>query len=374
MSNKHIFDQLVAAMTEAMPGVSDLLFIPGRPPQMDCLGQLRPYEGKLTEPMVSPQFTTELASALIGGNELLEADLRNNGSCDCAYALPGSARFRANIYRQMGHLAVVMRKLPNTIPTLEQLGMPEVFAHMAKERNGIVFITGAAGMGKTTTLAAILNEINRTEAIHIITLEDPVEYLHSPQRATFSQRELGRDFFTYPAGVRAALRQAPRAILVGEIRDRETMDAALTAAETGHVVFTTLHTIDAGQTLNRIVAMFSKEEEQLVRQRLSNTLRWVANQRLVSKDGGGLLLVTEVMGSNLRSREALLLGESERRNLHEIIESGVSPHGWHSFEQSLLKAYMAGLITEETAVLHSSHKNQICQAIDRSRHLRPNKP
>ena len=252
--------------------------------------------------------------------------------------------------------------------------MPQVFAQIVKERNGIVFITGAAGMGKTTTLAAILDEINRTEAVHIITLEDPVEYLHTPERATFSQRELGRDFFSYADGLRAALRQAPRVILVGEIRDRQTMEAALSAADTGHTVFTSLHTIDAAQTINRIVGMFNKEEEHLVRLRLSSTLRWVASQRLISKVDGGLQLVTEVMGSNLRSREALLLGESEKRNLHEIIESSVAPYGWHSFEQSLHEAYLAGFITEETAVLHSTHKSQISQAIDRSRHLLGSKP
>ena len=322
-------------MAEAMPGISDLLFIPGQPPQMDCLGQLRAYEGGLAEPVVSPQFTAELAATLIDSSEMLKANLQNNGSCDCAYAVPGIVRFRANIYRQMGHLAIVMRKLPTVIPTLEQLGMPEVFAQIVKERNGIIFITGAAGMGKTTTLAAILNEINRTEPVHIITLEDPVEYLHSPKLATFSQRELGRDFFSYPEGLRAAMRQAPRVILVGEIRDRETMEAALAAADTGHTVFTTLHTVDAAQTINRIVGMFKKEEEHLVRLRLSSTLRWVVSQRLIGKEGGGLQLVTEVMGSSLRSREALLLGESEKRNLHEIIESGVAPYGWHSFWVSL---------------------------------------
>src|SRR5579883_575414 len=300
MSDKATFDQIVTAMTQAFEGVSDLLFIPGRPPQMDCLGQLRPFENKLAEPVVSSKFTAAFAAVLMDGNPLLEADLRNSGACDCAYSLAGVARFRVNIYRQLGQLAIVMRKLPNTIPTLEQLGLPEVFANIVKERNGIVFVTGAASMGKTTTLAAMLNEINRTQAIHIITLEDPVEYLHSCKQATFSQRELGKDFFNYPSGLRAALRQAPRAILVGEVRDRETMDAALTAAETGHIVFTTLHTIDAGQTLSRIVGMFAKEEEQLVRQRLSATLRWVASQRLVNKVGGGLQLVTEVMGSNLR--------------------------------------------------------------------------
>ncbi|MEY4385887.1 MAG: hypothetical protein RLY20_1170 [Verrucomicrobiota bacterium] len=241
---------------------------------------------------------------------------------------------------------------------------------MLKERNGIIFVTGATGMGKTTTLAALLNELNKTQDIHIITLEDPVEYRHTAIKASFSQRELGRDFFSYSTGLRAALRQAPRAILVGEIRDRETMEVALTAAETGHVVFTTLHTINASQSINRILGMFDKEEEPLVRQRLADTLRWIASQRLVPKVGGGLQLVTEIMGSNLRSREVIKLGESEKRNLHDIIESSVTPYGWHSFEQSLLKAFQAGSITEDTALLQSTHKNKLRQAIDLARHSR----
>ena len=370
MNERNAFDQLLEAMTASGPGLSDLLFIPGHPPLVNCSGHLRAFKGDLADPVITPQFTAQLASVLMGDNEPLAASLRSTGSCDCAYAVSGIARFRVNIYRQMGHLAAVMRKLPNSIPTLEQLGLPAVFGEIVKERNGIIFVTGAAGMGKTTTVAAILNELNRTEDTHIITLEDPVEYLHMPIRASISQRELGKDFFSYAAGLRAALRQAPGAILVGEIRDRETMDVALTAAETGHVIFATLHTIDAGQSINRILGMFDEEEEILVRHRLASTLRWVVSQRLVSRVGGGLQLVTEIMGNNLRSREALLLGDSDMRNLHEIIESGGKAYGWHSFEQSLLKAYLAGLITEETAILHSTHKNQIRQAIDASRHLR----
>ena len=368
--NKDKFNQLLVAMLEGRPGLSDLLFIPGRPPQMDCYGKLRAYSGPLTEPVVTPQFAEQLAAILIDGNTLLTESLRTQGSCDCSYALPGVARFRVNVYRQSGHLAVVMRKLSNDVPAVENLGLPAVLADILNERSGLIFITGATGVGKTTTLAAILNELNRTRDIHIITLEDPVEFLHTPIRATFSQRELGKDFFSYPIGLRAALRQAPKVIFVGEIRDRETMEVALTAAETGHIVFTTLHTINAGQTINRILGMFDKDEEQLMRQRLADTLRWVVSQRLVSKIDGELHLVSEVMGSNLRSREVITMGESDKRNLHDIIEGSVTPWGWHSFEQSLLKAYTAGLITEETALLHATHKSKLRQAIDLSRHSR----
>jgi twitching motility protein PilT len=368
--NKDLLNKLLAAMLEGRTGLSDLLFIPGRPPQMDCYGKLHAYKGDLAEPVVTPQFAEQLASIIMDGNALLAECLRTHGSCDCSYALDGIARFRVNVYRQNGQLAVVMRKLANEVPALEKLGLPAVVADIVKERSGLVFVTGATGVGKTTTLAAMLNELNRTQDIHIITLEDPVEFLHTPIRASFSQRELGKDFFSYPIGLKAALRQAPKAIFVGEIRDRETMEVALTAAETGHIVFTTLHTINAGQTINRILGMFDKDEEQLMRQRLADTLRWVVSQRLVSKVDGGLLLVTEVMGSNLRSREVITMGESDKRNLHDIIEASVTPYGWHSFEQSLLKAFMAGLITEETALLHAAHKSKLRQAIDLSRHSR----
>jgi twitching motility protein PilT len=373
MNQKESLAQLLTAMTVAGSELSDLLFIPGHVPQMNCSGHLRAFRDNLAEPVLGPQFTADMAVILIAGNEALAASLRTTGSCDCSYALPGVARFRVNIYQQMGHLAVVMRKLPNAVPTLEELKLPAVFQHIAKERNGFIFVTGSAGMGKTTTVAALLNELNRTQDIHIVTLEDPVEYLHEPNRASISQRELGKDFFNYPEGLRAALRQAPGAILVGEIRDRETMEVALMAAETGHIVFATLHTIDAGQSIHRILGMFEKGQEQLVRQRLAGTLRWVVSQRLVEKEGGGLQLVTEVMGSNLRSREALLLGESDTRNLHGIIETGGTLQGWHSFEQSLLQAYLAGSITEETAVAHSTHKNHFRQTLDASRHLRQRK-
>jgi twitching motility protein PilT len=282
--NKERFNLLLAAMLDSGNGLSDLLFIPGRPPQMDCYGRLHPYKGDLTEPVVSPQLTGQLAHIIMEDSALLAESLRQHGSCDCSYALPGVARFRVNIYCQSGHLAIVMRKLSNSVPELESLGLPPVVRDILKEKSGLIFVTGATGAGKTTTLAAFLNQLNRSQDIHIITLEDPVEFLHTPQRASFSQRELGKDFFSFPVGLKAALRQAPKAILVGEIRDRETMEVALTAAETGHVVFTSLHTIDAAQTINRILGMFDKDEEQLMRQRLADTLRWVVSQRLVAKN------------------------------------------------------------------------------------------
>src|SRR6478736_8270858 len=363
--NKERFNDLLIAMILCESGISDLLFIPGRVPQMSCYGRLRSYTSDLISDPVTAEMTGQLAEILMDGNALIAENYRKNGSCDCSYSVPGVARFRVNIYSQAGHRAIVMRKLSNTIPQLEDLKVPPVFEQIISENAGLVFITGATGTGKTTTLAAILNEINRTQDIHVISLEDPIEYLHEPIRASFSQREYGKDFYNFSFGLKAALRQAPHAIMVGEIRDRETMEVAITAGETGHIVFTSLHTINATQTINRILGMFDKDEEALMRQRLADSLRWVVSQRLVPKLDGGLHLVTEVMGNNMRSREVIIAGESEKHNLHEIIESSVTPWGWHSFEQSLLSAVLSGDIAPDTALHYSGHKNQMQQALDK---------
>jgi twitching motility protein PilT len=240
---------------------------------------------------------------------------------------------------------------------------------MIREKNGIVFVTGGTGTGKTTTLAAMLNELNQSSEVHVVTLEDPIEFLHRHAKATFSQRELGKDFPTFASGLRAALRQAPKVILLGEIRDRESMEIALTAAETGHLVFTTLHTINAGQTINRILGFFNKEEERQVRDRLAETLRYVVSQRLVSRIDGGRLLVTEIMGSSLRTRESIIFGEAENRTFLEIIEAG-DIHGWHSFDQSLLKAFESGEITDEMAITYATHKTKMRRDIEMSNKLK----
>jgi len=356
-------DGLLSAMIQSADGVSDLLFVAGKPPQVEAYGKLKPFALRQGESGLTSTRIESLARAIIAGNERLLQDLAESGSCDCSYDLVNFCRFRVNIFRQNGNYAMVLRRLQTDIPTMDGLKLPPVFKEVIKEKNGIVFVTGGTGSGKTTTLAAMLNEINQSSEVHIVTLEDPIEFLHPHLKSTFSQRELGRDFYTFPQGLRAALRQAPKIILVGEIRDRETMDIALTAAETGHIVFTTLHTISAGQTVNRILGMFSTEEEMRVRERLAETVRYAVSQRLVPRRTGGRLLVTEVMGSNLRTREAIALGESELRRFSDIIEAG-STAGWHTFEHSLVKAYEEELITEETAVLYCVNKPQMHQRID----------
>ena len=355
-------DPLLTALIQSAEGISDLLFVTGKPPLAETHGRLLPPVNLNLPILTSPQIES-LAFAIINGNERLVEDLAQTGSCDCSYSLTGICRFRANIYRQNSNYAMVLRRLSSKIPTMAELKLPPVFYDIIKEKTGLVFITGGTGSGKTTTLAALLNEINLTHEVHVVTLEDPIEFLHPQLKAAFSQRELGRDFYNFPAGLRASLRQAPKIILVGEIRDRETMDIVLTAGETGHLVFSTLHTMSAGQTINRILGMFSREEEQLVRERLAGSLRYIVSQRLIPKREGGRLLVTELLGSSLRSREAMQLGEGENRRFADIIEAG-STLGWHSFEQSLSRAFEDELITEEAAVLYSINKSLMTQRVD----------
>ncbi len=350
-------------MLSAGDGVSDLFFVVDRPPQVEVFGELSAVEGGVFPGLLKPEHTEAIAFALIGDNPRLIDDLNATGSCDTAYAVLGTARFRVNVFKQRGTYAMVLRKLSTKIASVDDLKLPPVFRRIIKEKTGLVFVTGATGSGKTTTLAAMLNELNATHKCHIVTLEDPVEYVHPHRLATFSQREMGHDFSTFAAGLRAALRQAPKVILVGEIRDRETMEIALTAAETGHVVYSTLHTVSAGQSIQRVLGLFEKDEEKQVRERLCEVLRWVVSQRLAPKIGGGRVMIPEIMGSNLRTRETILLGENDARNLQDIIEAGTQD-GWCSFEQSLSGAFEKDQITEETAMLLSVNKSRMRRLLD----------
>ncbi len=356
-------DNILSAMLRTYDGISDLNFSVGHPLQVEDFGELKPVYVDPPIEALTPYQTEQIALTLIQGNRRLLYDYLTGGSCDCSYSLGDEARFRVNIFRQQGHFSIVLRKLENVVPSVQTLGLPSIFSEIAKERTGLVLVTGSTGSGKTTTLAALLNEINATQPVHIVTLEDPIEYVHPKLRATFNQRELGHDFNNYPNGLRAALRQAPKVILVGEMRDRATVEVAMMAAETGHLVLSTLHTIDAGQSINRILGLFSLGEEQQLRIRLADTLRYVVSQRLAPKVGGGRQLLTEILGNNLRTKETVALGEGEHRSFYEIIEAS-SPFGWMTFDQSILDAYQNGHISEDTARSFASRKGRISRGID----------
>lgn len=356
-------DQILSAMLASQPEVSDLLFTSGRPPQVEAYGELKPVTLEPPIAQLTPFQIETIALNLIGDNLWQIEDLLRHGSCDSSYSLSDRARFRVNIFSQRGNFSIVCRQLNAAIPTLEQLKFADIFKEIPREKTGLVLVTGATGSGKSTTLAAILNEINRSKAVHIVTLEDPVEYLHKHDQATFNQRELGVDFDSYSNGLRAALRQAPKVILVGEMRDRETVKIALSAAETGHLVLSTLHTVNAGDTINRILGMFEPDEQEQVRIRLADSLRWVVSQRLAPRIGGGRQALIELMGSNLRTQEAIRLGESEGKTFYEIIEASY-PFGWRTFDNACLDAFEEGQITEETATLYCTKRSVVSRGID----------
>ncbi len=348
---------------EVKKDISDLNFTVDKPLQVEHWGELVTIPCTPPIEKLTPYQTEMVALNLIASNYRLTEDLVRHGSCDSSYSLDGVARFRVNVFSQRGNFSVVLRKLNTIIPTLADLEMPPIFNEVSKEKTGLILVTGATGSGKSTTLAGVLNEINESRSIHVITLEDPVEFIHPQKKATFNQRELGTDFNTFASGLRAALRQAPKIILVGEMRDRETVEIALSAAETGHLVLSTLHTIDAGQTINRILGMFEPEEQEQVRVRLADTLKWVISQRLVPKLGGGRQVLLEIMGNNIRTKETIVQGESEGKSFYEIIEASY-PFGWRTFDHAAVEAYEAGLISEDVALQHCSKRGVVTRKID----------
>ncbi len=357
-------DQIIQDMLVARKGISDLNFTVGRPCQVAADGRLHEVNINLAGGVLTPFQTEQMALTLIQDNRRLLTDYFRHGSCDFSYNLPDGPRFRVNIFSQRGTTSIVMRKLESRVPTIEELNLPECFMKMAGEKNGIILFTGATGTGKTTSLAAILDAINKKDNLHVVTLEDPIEYVHPHRKATFNQRELGQDFDTFANGLRVALRQAPNVVLVGEIRDRETMEIALNASETGHLVFSTLHTMSAGHTINRIIGMFSSEEERQVRVRLADAVRWVVGQRLLPKEGGGRIAIFDIMQNNIRVKDAIINGEREGKTFYEIIESG-NAYDMQTFDQHLVRLFEAGQITEDIALAYASNKSRVRQGIDK---------
>ncbi|MEE8540802.1 MAG: PilT/PilU family type 4a pilus ATPase [Desulfobacterales bacterium] len=360
---KQEIDHILAKMLDSHDNVSDLNITAGKPFQVESSGELAKVALDPPFDEITPFQAEVFALNLINQNRRLTETFLKEGSCDSSYELPGKARFRVNIFSQRGNYSTVLRKLETKIPTLQDLNLPDAFLKIAGERNGIVLVTGSTGSGKSTSLAAVLNEINENKSVHVVTLEDPIEYQHPHKKSTFNQREMGNDFDTFASGLRAALRQAPKVILVGEMRDRETVEIGLSAAETGHLVVSTLHTVDAGQTINRILGMFNTEEENQIRIRLADTVRWIVCQRLLPKVGGGRAAAFEIMGSNLRVKDSILHGESEGKTYYEIIQDGKA-FGMTTFDDYIIGLYKQGLITEETAMAYASRKGIVGRGLD----------
>ncbi|MEZ5963455.1 MAG: PilT/PilU family type 4a pilus ATPase [Planctomycetota bacterium] len=361
-----VVQSLLREVLSARGRVSDINLTVGRAPQMEADGRLVAVPGRAP---LTGEDTTRLVTTLLGEEKRLWDDLHANGSCDCAYALAGGPRFRVNVFKTCGHFGVVLRVLPSEVPTLESLKLPPILDEIAGLANGLVLVTGATGSGKSTTLAAVIDRINRTKAVHVLTLEDPIEFRHPHKTATVNQRELGSDFTSFAAGLRAALRQAPKVILVGEIRDRDTVEIALKAAETGHLVLSTMHTIDAGQTVNRIVGMFEADEQRVIRGRLADTLRMVVSQRLLPRESGGRVAALEVMGNNLPVREMIKLGEKPDRTFYDLIGDGARV-GWQTFDQHITRLLAEGAISEETAFTYCTDKSVVRRAVDQLKNKR----
>jgi twitching motility protein PilT len=348
---------LITAMLGSSPGISDLIFSPARPPQVEKHGELTAVDVPEV-PMLRAEDTAQVARDLIGGNAHALRALKEQGACDFSYAIPGRARFRVNVFRQRGSFAAVLRVIPSKIPSLAELNLPASLTEIASLKNGIVLVTGPTGSGKSSTLAAIIDQINTTRAEHIVTIEDPIEFLHTHKRATVHQRELHSDTPTFSLALRAALRQAPKVILVGEMRDRETIEIALTAAETGHLVLSTLHTIDASKTVERIVGAFDTGDQLALRSRLAASFRYFISQRLIPRKSGGRLAVLEVLKSTMRTREYIERGEGEGKTLLDAMRDGALD-GMQYFDGEIEKLVREGVVSYATGLLYATNPGNL---------------
>jgi len=349
---------IITAMLRAAKHVSDLIFSPGRPPQVESSGQLVevqiPQVGKL-----SAEDTARIAADLIGGNQQAVTKLKEQGSCDISYSLALLARFRVNIFTQRGSCAIVMRVIPNRVPSFGSLHLPEQLRDIINIRNGIVLVTGPTGSGKSSTLAAVVDLINDEKAYHVITIEDPIEFLHPHKKSTVHQRELHSDTPSFALALRAALRQAPKVILVGEMRDKETIEIALEAAETGHLVLSTLHTIDASKTVERVIGAFPQGDQHVIRTRLAKAFRFIISQRLAPRlDGEGRVAIIEILKSTMRTREYVEKGENEGRTLVDAMRDG-STEGMQDFDTEIERLIRNGTIGLETGLAYSTNPGNL---------------
>jgi twitching motility protein PilT len=342
-------------MLRSAPKISDLFFSPGKPPMVEIDGRLSPVGGRV----LTPDDTRYIATELIGSNKYALSNLRDHGSCDVSYSLAGTSRFRVNVFTQRGTYAIVMRVIPSRIPSFAELNLPPELENITNLRNGIVLVTGPTGSGKSSTLAAIIDLINKKHSYHILTIEDPIEFLHPHHNCIVHQRELHSDTTSFALALRAALRQAPKVILVGEMRDRETIEIAMEAAETGHLVMSTLHTIDAAKTVERIVGVFPLAEQHVIRNRLAKSFRYIISQRLVPrKDGGGRVAALEILKSTLRTREYVEKGEGEGKTLLDAMRVGTT-EGMQHFDGELDKLIRAGIIDFETGMAYATNAGNL---------------
>ena len=355
------FQSVLHRMLGVDPKISDLIFSPGRPPQVELTGDLQPVPLTGLERLQPPQIKAMVDLMLIDneqGREILE----KSGSTDISYSVNGLCRFRVNIFRQRGTYAIVMRVIPTKPPDWKELDLPPAVMSSAELKNGLVLVTGPTGSGKSTTLAAIIDVINSTKKYHIVTIEDPIEFIHEHKVSTVHQRELHSDTPDFALALRAALRQAPKVILVGEMRDRETIEVAMEAAETGHLVLSTLHTVDAAKTIDRIIGVFPKNEETVIRTRLAQSFRRIISQRLMPKEGGGRIAAIEILISNSRTREYIEKGEKEGRSITDAMNDG-SLEGMQTFDAILEKFIREGLVRKEVAVAYATNQNNLLLSI-----------
>jgi twitching motility protein PilT len=350
--------KVLQQMLEVSDKVSDLIFSPGRPPQIELVGKLQPVPIVGVEKL-SPAQTLGIAKLIIGDNESATESLDKFGSTDLSFSVSGLSRFRVNIFKQRGTLAIIMRVIPPRPPRFEDFDLPRQLREIVDLKNGIVLVTGPTGSGKSSTLAAIIDLINETKFYHIVTIEDPIEFLHGHKNSTIHQRELHSDTPNFALALRAALRQAPKVILVGEMRDRETMEVALEAAETGHLVLSTLHTIDAAKSVERIIGVFPKNEEQSIRTRLAQSFRFIVSQRLLPRaDGSGRVAAIEILKATSRTREYIERGESEGKSLMDAMAQGET-EGMQAFDGEIEKLVRNGIVSKEDGLAYSSNSGNL---------------
>src|SRR5213594_2221435 len=338
--------------------VSDLIFSPGRPPQIELVGKLQAVPATGIEKL-TPAHTAGIAKLIIGNHENAAESLEKYGSADLSFSVAGLCRFRVNIFKQRGTHAIVLRVLPQPPPRFEELDLPPQLREIAELKNGVALVTGPTGSGKSSTLAAIIDLINEKKFYHIVTIEDPIEFLHTHKNSTIHQRELHSDTPSFALALRAALRQAPKVILVGEMRDKETIEIALEASETGHLVMSTLHTIDASKTIERIVGVFPLGDQQAIRTRLAKSFRFIVSQRLLPKaDGKGRIAVVEILKSTMRTREYVEKGESEGKSLLDAMRDG-STEGMQHFDGEIEKLIRAGIVEFDTGLSYSTNTGNL---------------